>query len=108
MLFHDNSSSRDGSTQRATPVGRSRSLQQFPRRPHVVCNAGGHGGFHAKRLVAAHEVVPGEVKAVGSPQVFPFLAERVRQPGHAAHLHPNRETLTFDVGCANLDGVRVR
>jgi len=37
------------------------------------------------------EIVVGKPQAVGSPEMFPFLAEGIRQPRHAAHLHPNRE-----------------
>jgi len=37
--------------------------------------------------------------------MFPFLAEGVRQPRHAAHLHPDCEVLAFDVGRADLGSV---
>ena len=51
------------------------------------------------------EVVIGEVQAVGSPQVLPLLAEGVREPGEAAHLHADREVLALHNRCADSFGV---
>ena len=53
------------------------------------------------------EIVVGEVKAVGSPRIFPLLAEGVRQPRETAHGHADREILAFHVAGANLRGVGV-
>ena len=55
----------------------------------------------------AAEIVVGEVKAVRGPQVLPLLAEAVRQPREAAHLHANREVLALHVAGANLRGIGV-
>ena len=67
--------------------------EQFSQLPHAIRNAGFHGWRDANRAVNAAEVVIGEVQAVGGPEVFPPLTERVRQPGEVAQLRVDGEIL---------------
>ena len=81
---------------------RSRRLQKLLDRPRVIRNASLHRGRDAQRFVNPHEVVPREVQAQRGPQILPLLAERVRQSGQAADLHPHREILPLDMRRADL------
>lgn len=66
-----------------------------------------HRRGNAECFVNPAEIIIGEVKAVRGPQVVPFLAERVRQPGETAHGHADREVLALHMAGANLRRVRV-
>src|ERR1039458_4000455 len=80
---------------------------QFCQLPHMVCQGRFHRGRNAQRLVNPAEVVVGEVQTVCRPEVLPLLAESVRQPRQAAHLHSDGEILTLHMGRANLVGIGV-
>ena len=67
----------------------------------MVREARFHGRRDPQSLVNPAEVVVGEVQAVGSPEVLPLFAERVRQPGQAAHGHADCQILPFNVARAN-------
>lgn len=41
------------------------------------------------------------VQAIRGSLVLPLFAERIREPGEAAHLHMDREVLLFYMGFAN-------
>lgn len=62
---------------------------------------------HPQRLVTPHEIVVHEVQADRVAEVFQLLAEPVRQASEAAHLHPHRQILPFDVARRNLRFVRL-
>ncbi len=53
------------------------------------------------------EIVIGEPKRVGRLQIFPLLAESVCEPRHAAHSHPDRKVLAFNVRGTDEIGIRV-
>ena len=61
----------------------------------------------AQRLVNSAEVVAREMQTVGGPEILPLVAEAVRQPREAAHLHSDREVLALHIGRANLRGIGV-
>src|ERR1017187_4100945 len=82
-------------------------LQQFAHGPHVAGDSCRHGGRHAERLVATHEIVPREMQTVCSPKVFPLLAESIRQASEATHLHSDGEVLALHVGRASLLGIGI-
>ena len=52
--------------------------QQFFQVPDVIRDARFQGRGNSERLVRPAEVVIGEVKAIGAPQIIPLLAERIR------------------------------
>jgi hypothetical protein len=60
----------------------SRRLQKFTHTPDVIRDSSGHRGRDAKRFVDAAKVVEGEPASDGSPMVFPFLTEGVREARH--------------------------
>ena len=62
-----------------------RSFQQFPHAPNVVRNACCHRRGHAERLMAAAEVVMGEMQGDSRAVVFQLFTEPVRQAGEPAH-----------------------
>jgi hypothetical protein len=47
------------------------------------------------------------MQAVGSPQILPFLRERIRKPRQATHPHSDGQVLTLHMGRADLLRVRV-
>jgi hypothetical protein len=69
--------------------------QQLPNFPNTVRQVRFHRRRNAQRLVNLAEVVVGEGKSVGSPQVFPLHRERIRQPRKAAHLHSDGKVLAL-------------
>ena len=65
-----------------------------------------HGRAAPERLVHPAEIVPDRVKRDHVKVRFRFLAEPVRQPREPTHLHPHREVGAFNVGRADVSGVR--
>jgi hypothetical protein len=53
------------------------------------------------------EVIEREVQGYGGFQVRQLLAESIRQPRQAAHLHPHREVLPFHERSAHVGGVGI-
>ena len=66
-----------------------------------------HCRGYAERLMAAAEVVMGEVQGDGRAVVFQLFAKPVRQTGEPAHGHAERQILPLDMGSADLRRIGV-
>ena len=64
----------------------------------MITEASLHRRRNAQRLMHLAEVVVGEVQRNVVCVHFKLLAEGVRQSREAAHVHPHREVLAFNVG----------
>ncbi len=53
-----------------------------------------------------HEIVISDVESNRSFEIFEFFAERQRKAGKALAVCPHREVRSFDVGRADVRGVR--
>ena len=60
-----------------------------------------HRGSDADGAMHSAKVIVREMEAVRCPEVFPFLAEGVRQACETAHLHSDGEILTLNDGGAD-------
>ena len=81
--------------------------KQFTQRPNMIFDSCFNGRSDSDRPVDAAEVVPSEVQTERGPQVLPLLAERISQSGKPANLHPHREVLPLDVGCADSSLIKL-
>ena len=63
---------------------------QVGQTPNMIRDPGFHRGRHAKTGMYPAEIVVGKMQAVRSPQVFPFLAEAIRQAREPPHRHTHR------------------
>ena len=55
----------------------------------------------------AHEVVIREVESDRSLEIIQLFGKRIGQPGETAHVHPHRQILALNVGCADVLWVRI-
>ena len=97
----------DAQTQ--VPSGSRRLLQMLARTeqlregPRTVSDPRCHRRRSALQgLVRSAEIVVSKVERQGRFQVFPLLAEPVRQASQPPHAHAHREVLPLDMRCADL------
>lgn len=61
----------------------------------------------AERLMNLAEVVIHEMERNGMSVILDLLAEGVRQPSEAAHVHPHGQVLALDVTGRDMTGIRI-
>jgi hypothetical protein len=78
-------------------------IENLGQCPSSISDPRRHGRRSAfECLVPSAKVVIGEVESQGRAEIFPLLAERVRQTGQPPHAHPHRQVLSFNVRGTNL------
>ncbi len=70
--------------------------QEFRHRPYPIRDPRCHCGHHVDGAADAAKIVVGEVKREYRAEIFPLLAEGVRQAGETLALSAQRSVLTFE------------
>jgi hypothetical protein len=52
-------------------------------------------------MVNPTKIIVRKPQIISGFQILPFFAERIGQPRHAPHSHPDIEVLALDMACAN-------
>src|SRR5882757_2801257 len=85
----------------------SRYCHDLLNRPYMLTDTGFHRRGNSKRLMYSREVVVHVKQSDHRDVVFDLLAERIRQPGEAAHIHPHVEILSLYIARGNMGMIRV-